>query len=76
MHLSRDISGSYRKGMKLEPDLISLFLYPKWFIFALTLFNSMHDLIKFQELESLPSVDRYSLPKNEDVRDSEGMSST
>ena len=41
----------------------------KWFIFASILFNSMEKLIQCQELESLPSADRYSLPENENVRD-------
>lgn len=76
MHLSRDTSGSHRKGTNIEPDLIQLFLYPTQLIFASILYKSKHNYLRCQALESFPSVDRYSLPGKENVRDSKGMSSS
>lgn len=71
-----DISGSHRKGTKIEPDLMYLFLCPKWLIFMPTLYNNVHNCIKCQELESLPSVYRYSLSREDNVRNPDSVSSS
>lgn len=73
VHLPRDMSGSHKKGQKLNQI---------WFIFSSDLkwlfgsYSVQQHIKLYQELESLPFVARYSLPTVENVRDLEGVSTS